>query len=562
MNFTDKKGCWTTSDRDLVLNYVKPNLYRYLFKEALPNLEYHLKSLTGLSEEELHLLKIIHFLLSPTVKDLLEELPNILRNLSHSTQKEVIECRGIIRGKIDWNLTYKERFSQGFNDPSLFICKPASKMYDLPENQLLKFILWKIRSLTESINLEVPEELILKEEWDNWNEIISSRHFKSKNYSKNIYFQNISMPRFIKPKTLQKAKTHRNKSYQKVAACYELYEDLFLIKDESRIRELIEKQILEPLNNDKLFEIYVLFKLLNVLEHRPGQLNIGLLKSNLRYTAEYVEDDNYVRIFYQQMPEEFSINSKNKDIFENYSLNVSLRRPDILLEIKKNGLKSYLIIEVKRSKSRDYIVDSVYKVLGYLYDFEKCFKNSENPQGILAVWDNITIKNRSKSLKQPVLILKRSNLEFGLNEVLKNILGSFDPDQVYPNLKNIDRILEYLDYFSNLDNEFYELIDKPPQMPFYSYSGEVMSFYKVLYDENMVRRCKWTDWREELRKYFDEPELIGDADLLTVQKLFITIIRSDRFCEGLMADMIDRKIFLKLLIRLEDIRDEMINIGS
>ena len=193
MNFTDKRGCWTTSERDLVLNYVKPNLYRYLFKEALPNLEYHLKSLTGLSEEELHLLKTVHFLLSPPVQDLLEEIPNILRNLSHSTQKEVIECRGIIRGKIDWNLTYKERFSQGFNDPSLFICKPASKMYDLPENQLLKFILWKIRSLTESINTNIPEELILKEEWDNWNEIISSRHFKAKNYSKNIYFQNISM---------------------------------------------------------------------------------------------------------------------------------------------------------------------------------------------------------------------------------------------------------------------------------------------------------------------------------------------------------------------------------
>lgn len=422
MNFTDRDGCWSTSDRNLVLKYVKPKLCRYLFKEALPNLEYHLKSLTGLSEEELHLLKTVHFLLSPAVKELLEELPHIMRNLSHSTQKEVLECKGIIRGKIDWNLTYKERFSQGYNDPSLFICKPASKMYDLPENQLLRFMLWKIRSLAESIDLQIPEELLLKEKWDNWSEIIISRYFEAKKYSKNIYFQNISMPRFIKPKTLQKAKTHRNKSYQKVASCYELYEDLFLIKEESTIRELIEKQILEPLNNDKLFEIYVLFNLLNVLEKRSGKLDIGLLKPNLKYTAKYNENNNEMYIFYQQMPEEFGKNSKYKDIFENYNLNVSLRRPDILLEIQNSNKSSYIIIEVKRSKNRDYIVESVYKVLGYIYDFEECFKTSKNPQGVLAVWDNIHIKSFSKAFEEPVLILKHENLEKGLVKILETHL--------------------------------------------------------------------------------------------------------------------------------------------
>lgn len=547
---SSKNGCWSRKDRNSVLEYLKPNLCRYLFKEALPNLEYHIRSLTGLSDEELHLLKVVHFLLSPAVREFIKELPSLMRNLSHSTQKEVVECRGIIKGRIDWNLTYKEKFCQGYNDPSLFICKPANKVYDLPENQLLKFMLWKIRNLTESINLEIPDDIFVPEKWDSWTEIIISRYFQVKRFSRILHSRDISMPRFIQPKTLQKTKNHRNKSYHKLAACYQLYEDLFLIKKESAIRELIEKQIFEPLNDDKLFEVYVLFKVLEVLDEGRGKLELGLLKPGLNYTACHrgVEKDIYV--FYQQVPEKFHENSKNKDIFENYDLNVSLRRPDIILKVEKDGETSYIIIEVKRTDDRNYIVDSVYKVLGYLSDFEECFKEMKSPQGVLAVWDNIKIKKRSEAMKQPVLILRHDNLKLGLHKILGNEIK-------YPKPQNMDILLEYLPYFKNSENNFYSLISKPGQLPFYDYSEEVMDFYKVLYNENMIRMFNWNKWSGEARRYFDNPELISSADLLTLQKLFTTIIRADRFCEGLIADKIDDKTFLKLLMRLKEIRDEL-----
>ena len=159
---------WTKKDKASVLEYVEPILHRFLFREALPNLEVLLKSLTGLTDEELNLLKTVHFLLSDEVERLIIELPKLLRNLSHSTNKELVESRGIIRGRVDWNMTFKERYSQGFNDPSLFICQPSIKIYDLPENQLLNFVLWKIRSLSEKIDLEISEELLDAEEWKNW----------------------------------------------------------------------------------------------------------------------------------------------------------------------------------------------------------------------------------------------------------------------------------------------------------------------------------------------------------------------------------------------------------
>jgi len=410
--------CWTKNDRAEVIGYIKPILHRLLYREALPNLEVPLKNLTGLTDAELNHLKIVHFLLSEEVNELIEELPKLLRNLSHSTHKELVESRGIIRGRIDWNMTFKERYSQGFNDPSLFVCQPSIKMYNLPENQLLKFILWKIRSLRENIKLEITEELIDAEEWKNWQDKIVTRYLKVKKISRNVYFQQINLPLSIKPKTVQKAYRHRNQSYDKVAECYELYEKLFITNDQDVLKELIENQTLEPLNDDKVFEIYVLIKLLDILDKSSGNLKLGLLKPNLDYTAEYISEDINICIFYQKTPTDLKDTSKYKSIFNFYDLQVRVRSPDIVLKVKTNDNEYYQIIEVKRTKSRNYIVDSVYKVLGYINDFEESLESTTNPKGILVVWDGVKIQDFNRALKEPVLILKDKNIGKGFKSIL------------------------------------------------------------------------------------------------------------------------------------------------
>lgn len=427
-----KEGCWNRKDRKAVINYIKPLLFRYFFKEATPNLEVALREL-NLSDTDLNYLKTVHFLLSPQVESLVKILPKLVRNLSHSTHKEVVEYRGIVRGRIDWNMTFKERYSQGFNDPSLFICQPTIKKYDLPENQLLKYILWKIRSLTESIELSIPKELIEPEYWESWIDIIVTRYLKIKKISKNIYFQQISTPRIVKPKMVHKAYRNRNNVYDKIAECYELYEKLFITNDQEALRELVEKQIFEPLNNDKLFEIYVVIKLLNLLDNAKGDFELGLFKPGQNYTARYTDNDLEICVLYQKMPKIFMDYSKNKEIFEYYDPNVSLRRPDIILKFQQGENKFYRLIEVKRTKERNYIVESVYKVLGYLNDFEYCFNETFNPQGILVIWDGANIKDMKNALKQPVFILQDKNMEDGLCKIL-----GIDIDYEY---KLVERLL-------------------------------------------------------------------------------------------------------------------------
>ena len=57
------------------------------FNEADPNLEDSIEKITGITSSELQLIKKIHFLLSKEVRELIDILPLLMRNLSHSTQK-------------------------------------------------------------------------------------------------------------------------------------------------------------------------------------------------------------------------------------------------------------------------------------------------------------------------------------------------------------------------------------------------------------------------------------------------------------------------------------------
>lgn len=412
MIFEDEK-CWNESDRNNVLQDIKEFLTLYLFKEGVPQLKNSIEHLFNLTPNEVNYLKIVHFILSKEVNDFVDILPTLIPNLSHSTQKELIEYKGIVRGYIDWNVTYKNRFSKCFNDHSTFMCSPVSKSYDLEENQLLKFIIEKIIFMVRELSIRELENNIQGTEY--WKDIIRKRFLNVKKASKNLYFNEISSVKIIKPKAIRKTFNHRNKLYLYVFKVYKLYESLFIKEDKKVIIDLIKKQILEPLNNDQLYEIYVFFKLIDGFPNKEN-LKLGLLKPENDYSAKYSTNEESITIYYQNVPEIFKKESKNKEIFNSYNLDISSRRPDIIIEFEKNGIYSYRIIEVKRTKAKYYIVNSVYKVLAYIYDFKK-IETVKNLPSVLVVWNGIKIQSK-KAYDNEVIILNKE--EFLLN--IENII--------------------------------------------------------------------------------------------------------------------------------------------
>lgn len=98
-----------------------------------------------------------------------------------------------------------------------------------------------------------------------------------------------------------------------------------------------------------------------------------------------------------------------------YGLDVSLRRPDILLEFKNNR-SDFKLLEVKRTQDKRYILDSFYKVLGYLKDFEKCFILENMPNGMLVVWDGV---KGTSEIDNVVAVLNRHNFRPFLEKIIK-----------------------------------------------------------------------------------------------------------------------------------------------
>lgn len=397
---------WDSNTKLKIINELKDYLQLYLFKgNGFP--ENGINKLFNLRENELNTLKSVHFLLSNQLNEFIEILPQLMRNLAHSTSKEKVITKGVIRGKIDWNTTFKTRYSYGYNDSSLFVCTPPSKSYDLCENQLLKFVLRKIVYLFEDtlsfINLEINES-------DNWHEEVKLKYFKAKKTLKNVYFNEISDVNLIRPKTLRKAFMHRNQFYKTLANLYRLYDDLFISNDLDVLKSIVETQLLKPASDDTLYELYTFFKLVDKLEVK--ELGLLMPKNDYAVLGDYGNCE--VKIYYQELPKDDFSYSKYKETFKNYDINVNLRRPDILIEF--NG--SYRIVEVKRTSNPNYIRNSVYKVLGYLNDFNQV-KFSKNILGVIVVWDGINISSKY-AFSNEILILNKNEFIDKLDMILRD----------------------------------------------------------------------------------------------------------------------------------------------
>jgi hypothetical protein len=92
-------------------------------------------------------------------------------------------------------------------------------------------------------------------------------------------------------------------------------------------------------------------------------------------------------------------------------------------------------------------------------------------------------------------------------------------------------------------------------MPWFDCSEGVVAFRRALYDNDWITPSfHWTEWQETAREYVASPERIESADAETIQRLFTTHIRKERFCEGHLAAMFENGHILAMLRRLRDIR--------
>ena len=135
-------------------------------------------------------------------------------------------------------------------------------------------------------------------------------------------------------------------------------------------------------------------------------------------------------------------------------------------------------------------------------------------------------------------------------------MSNQEPDTDRISASDLDAVIQFLPYFANPNNEFYET-DRSSILEPCLYSREVADFLHILFKRNLIcRQFDWTSWHDEAENYRNNPNLMDNADLDIVIKLLTTHVRADRFVGGHLADIIDSSHLLRILQRLAEIRKE------
>lgn len=355
-------------------------------------------------------------------------------------------------------------------------------------------------------------------------DLLANKKELSKILKKDL-FKDIEIPDIIDINLLEDACKNTDELYN-LARVYEVYDELFVFPDKIELYNTITNVILRDMSNDKLFELYVLLNTLEVLETTKGKITFQ--KAGVRELAEYyfqLEENNMehttvMQIFFHDLPEE--LDAKFKPI---------LKYPYICLRMK-NSVKarnitrtSYLLLEIER------ITDNQIKY--------KC-KATEDIRNILVVWDHRLFNDEKSHIK----VLDYKTLQMGLNKSFGNIFK-------YPNIENVDAILEYIPYFEDPESEFMH-VEKGQR-----YYDEEADFFKDdLYQENIYRTFdNLKDWEEKGWKYINNHELIKRLDLLTIMKLIYLIMQKENIRPGFMGTLMSDGTILTILKRLEEIRN-------
>jgi hypothetical protein len=374
---------------------------------------------------------MLYQVLSDASRDLAASLPASLRRLTHTTTARSGEdWGGSVRGQLNVSQTILQRAQRGGN-PLLVAFEESVPTSDVPENQLLKITLNRIRTDIEQLT-ETHSQSGVGLELAAINNMVlpALRH---------PYLDALRLTGSVTSQMLRSA------SKSKVSAHFHAYRfwEQELRRQEGNLDAFIQvlsASFIHPENQDDLFEFFVLMKVILGLSGAKAwdKISVGLPME--KAIARFEQGELMCTVFANTSPSEAlpwasTFKWKYNQVFTLYKgVGYRTRRPDIIVEISKPGMHPLpIIIETKFSEDQAYIRDSVYKTFGYLADFEQLWQYQPgfSPRAILAlasgVSPNLTESWTSAAEKSPVAMVSLAGGGMdALEQIFRVVLSRFD----------------------------------------------------------------------------------------------------------------------------------------
>lgn len=159
----------------------------------------------------------------------LQTAPRLLPQLNRKTELQRVGGNAGITGRIDWSSTLKARLSEDASE-AVFVLRENNRVFDRPENQLVKFLIDRIQRCLDNIPAAVWA-------WHAWGwrlnsadrapfgveEQLATLAHRARVLAAHISLRGVTLPETAADQQVAAARTARNPLYSQVVETYLLY---------------------------------------------------------------------------------------------------------------------------------------------------------------------------------------------------------------------------------------------------------------------------------------------------------------------------------------------------
>ena len=377
-------------DRAEVIQSLREDIWRYVTQASEQyrpsrgasgeDLLLRASALLQMPAAEVRYLAQLDFILSDPVRELLEQMPSLIRRLTPTTASETEISSQRIRGSIRWSETYAQRAATG--TPYLFVTTPTRRAFNTPENQVLAFALFSIaefgrrtgwhRGATSGPARDIHDRVAEATRW------LQARQF-------------LGVPTLPPtPITISRVRTGRARlRYQKAREVVELYQRYIARLDREAIRQAVEHRALIVSRDSVLLELHCAFDTIEMLRRLGWEAPpTGMLWPPVIFRGH--RDGSELEVRYQATPSTLSAGSRYRDVQAAHGfLSTGGLIPDLVITTTAHHETRWLLIEVKGGERRS-VADSaraaVRDLFGYRRAFSDVLDRQPAPYGLGYAW--------------------------------------------------------------------------------------------------------------------------------------------------------------------------------
>ena len=354
------------AEYDALLQEVVEHLPAFIHKGAS---EQHdpvgdVRELLNLEEKDLERVIAIHECLDEAVLDFAASLRDGLRRPITSSERPA-EVSQAIRGPIDWSATTARRAFEAGN-PSLFVVRPAQRIFDTPENRALVWLIGRLEAAVSTARISASDLDEAPEAEQGWAERIELLRTQLGAARRVTWLRGVR-PEEPGPRTLKRLRAARRSFYaEKTRAAIETVLLLRNPPDETLIQVLAQRYFV-PDRTWRLFEVAVALRLARAFADKstaPRRTRLLVGAGRATYARYGFEDGSEVALIYQGWPAQ-SGQSLRSEAARRHHFRPGPSRPDLFI-VRTGPGPDCAILELKATYSPGYLGSGLSQLLGYL----------------------------------------------------------------------------------------------------------------------------------------------------------------------------------------------------